>query len=265
MNDKLKNLSIEPDPQVWQGISRSLRRKAIAKYSSIAAAVVAAVAGAALLWPTTGSVAEAPDQPVQIAGTEMTVSPIQYVENNNVKAATLNNETYATSVMSDAKAPEQLREADVETEPEYGMEPSGTPYVDRYVGETKVAAEKKSLESQKTAGSETKAAPQEPAKAKASTSEGGVKVHAPNAFTPDGDVAANRIFRVYPSETVSNFKMYIYDRSGHNVFESRSVGDGWDGTYNGQKLPQAAYVYVVSFTTNDGKNQVEKGSVVLIR
>ena len=84
---------------------------------------------------------------------------------------------------------------------------------------------------------------------------------------PDGDVAENRVFKVVPNanEPVSEYRIYIYDRAGRCVFESINITEGWNGTYKGQKLPQAAYVYVLSCKKSDGSPYMTKGSVVLVR
>ena len=74
----------------------------------------------------------------------------------------------------------------------------------------------------------------------------------PKFFTPNGDsyqdtwkpLGANAQFN-------SNLVVYIYDRFGKLLKEIRSSDDGWNGTFNGNLLPNDDYWYVVLFP--DGK------------
>ncbi|MDR3047459.1 MAG: gliding motility-associated C-terminal domain-containing protein [Bacteroidales bacterium] len=86
----------------------------------------------------------------------------------------------------------------------------------------------------------------------------------PNAFTPNGD-GLNDCFSILPKEQLTNFECYIYNRQGLLVFSSRSLQQNWDGIVKGIPAEQGQYVYLVKFTTKEGKRMQHKGTVLLIR
>lgn len=87
----------------------------------------------------------------------------------------------------------------------------------------------------------------------------------PSAFTP-GTSDGNDKFKLYSINEYQFFHIYIYNRRGELVFESSDVNFQWDGTKDGEPLPQGAYVYTCRFrkpgTTTLSTMQ---GSVTLIR
>jgi gliding motility-associated-like protein len=88
----------------------------------------------------------------------------------------------------------------------------------------------------------------------------------PNAFTPDGD-GRNDLFRTVPvTEKIADFRLLIYDRWGGQVFETEDIGQGWDGTKNGQALQEGVYVYRITFKTNgDLSEKIITGTVAVIK
>ncbi|NJN33983.1 MAG: gliding motility-associated C-terminal domain-containing protein [Saprospiraceae bacterium] len=78
----------------------------------------------------------------------------------------------------------------------------------------------------------------------------------PNAFSPGGK---NSIFRPVFSfiENITTYEMLIVDRGGQILFRSANPRTGWDGTKNGENLPQGAYVYLVRVGVA-GNRQIEK-------
>ena len=44
--------------------------------------------------------------------------------------------------------------------------------------------------------------------------------------------------------------MRVFDRWGTEVFYSNSREVGWDGTYNGEPVPQDVYTYRITYTQN---------------
>jgi gliding motility-associated-like protein len=98
----------------------------------------------------------------------------------------------------------------------------------------------------------------------------GSGVRIPNAFTPNTD-GKNDIFYVMTGPDVKLIKNFaVYNRWGNKVFEVQQClpNDprfGWNGKQNGQDAPSAAYVYYVTLTLVDGKEQTVKGTIVLVR
>jgi gliding motility-associated-like protein len=85
----------------------------------------------------------------------------------------------------------------------------------------------------------------------------------PNAFAPDG---VNKMF--YPKGQFFDFSLYemaIYNRWGEQIFITRDVNEGWDGTQNGEIVPLGSYVYTIRFVDADGKEHKRKGTVTVIR
>jgi gliding motility-associated-like protein len=82
-----------------------------------------------------------------------------------------------------------------------------------------------------------------------------------NIITPNGDgfndtwIIENIL--TYPANVVT-----VYNRNGQMVYESESYNNMWDGTYNGDPLPDGTYYYVIEFTDSE---DVVKGAVNIIR
>lgn len=89
----------------------------------------------------------------------------------------------------------------------------------------------------------------------------------PNFFAPDGDVEENRVFRVRTvnNVTLTNFSMYIYDRRGQKVMQTKDMNESWDGSYQSRRMPQGAYVYVINYIDVNGEPRSKRGTVTLIR
>ena len=87
---------------------------------------------------------------------------------------------------------------------------------------------------------------------------------APNAITPDE--STNRDFFI-AMEGIVDYELTIYNRQGLQVFHSTDPAERWDGTRDGTPCPQAAYVWVLRYTTNEAPRipQVAKGSLLIIR
>jgi gliding motility-associated-like protein len=90
------------------------------------------------------------------------------------------------------------------------------------------------------------------------------EVYMPNAFTPDGN-NQNDFFTASFAFSPANFKMYIYDRYGFKLFETSNFLKGWNGLLSDRKkAPEGAYIYLIYFTTGNGKKIEKKGSFTLI-
>ena len=57
----------------------------------------------------------------------------------------------------------------------------------------------------------------------------------------------------------------VFNRWGEKVYESRNPEDGWDGTYNGEKLPTGPYTYIITAKGANGEFLQRDGIVTLIR
>jgi len=74
----------------------------------------------------------------------------------------------------------------------------------------------------------------------------------PKVFTPNGD-GFNDTWQVYGVSNMfqTNTIIYIYNRYGKLIKELNPLENGWDGTFNGTKLPADDYWF--SITLEDGR------------
>jgi gliding motility-associated-like protein len=88
----------------------------------------------------------------------------------------------------------------------------------------------------------------------------------PKFFTPNGD-GYNDTWKVLGND-LNNIQIsviYIFDRFGKLVADVDLTGEGWDGFYNGERLPAADYWYLVKFTDQYGNYREKRGNLSLIR
>jgi gliding motility-associated-like protein len=86
----------------------------------------------------------------------------------------------------------------------------------------------------------------------------------PTAFVPGSQIEDNQTFRVY-GNYIDAFEMRIFNRWGELLFESFDKEQGWDGMYNGQRMPEGTYVFMVKITDLAGRNFEYGGTVVLLK
>ncbi|WP_299681589.1 choice-of-anchor L domain-containing protein [uncultured Dokdonia sp.] len=74
----------------------------------------------------------------------------------------------------------------------------------------------------------------------------------PNFFTPNGD-GIHDTWKVDGATNTLNptEQFVIFDRYGKILFSRRRMGNGWDGTYQGEIMPSNDYWYLITFT--DGR------------
>jgi len=88
----------------------------------------------------------------------------------------------------------------------------------------------------------------------------------PKFFTPNGD-GYNDTWKVLGND-LNNIQIsgiYVFDRFGKLVADVDLTGEGWDGFYNGERLPAADYWYLVKFTDQYGNYREKRGNLSLIR
>lgn len=86
----------------------------------------------------------------------------------------------------------------------------------------------------------------------------------PTAFVPGSQINANQTFRVF-GNYIDEFEMRIFNRWGEMLFETFDKDQGWDGTYNGQRMPEGTYVFMVKITDLAGREFEYGGTVVLLK
>jgi hypothetical protein len=98
-------------------------------------------------------------------------------------------------------------------------------------------------------------------------------VYAPNVFAPtSSDNPTNSNFTIYADmrSVVKIKSMQVYDRWGERVFEKddflpNDPAQGWDGRFNGKELTPAVFVWYAWVIFIDGKEELLKGDVTLVR
>lgn len=85
----------------------------------------------------------------------------------------------------------------------------------------------------------------------------------PTAFTPNGD-GLNDVFLVFGQFT-SSADLKIFNRWGEMVFTSKTLSQGWDGTYKGSSLPEGTYVFTAKMIDFAGRDLERSGTFVLLK
>jgi gliding motility-associated-like protein len=86
------------------------------------------------------------------------------------------------------------------------------------------------------------------------------KITPTNVITPNGD-GYNDTWYIDNIQNYPNTKVIILNREGMEVYTSDSYDNMWDGTFNGKKLADGTYYYVIQFK-NDPK--VYKGAITVL-
>ncbi|MEY3367063.1 MAG: hypothetical protein RI973_218 [Bacteroidota bacterium] len=96
-------------------------------------------------------------------------------------------------------------------------------------------------------------------------------LYAPNAFSPNGD-GVNDEFTLYGGPAVAHINsLLVFDRWGEKVFEAfdlvpgQADRTGWDGTFRGQELGEAVFVWMAEIELKDGSSSILSGDVTLLR
>jgi gliding motility-associated-like protein len=86
-------------------------------------------------------------------------------------------------------------------------------------------------------------------------------LHVPTAFTPNSD-GLNEGFSPQ-GMGIKWYGMKIYNRWGQKLYET-DQSRPWDGTYNGELLPEGVYVVLIELRDFKLKRHYYKGSVQLL-
>lgn len=87
-------------------------------------------------------------------------------------------------------------------------------------------------------------------------------IFVPNAFIPG---SINNELRPKAVGLASLDYFRVFNRWGQMVFQTSTLGKGWNGQVNGQVQSNGTYVWMISGTDYTGKKVVKKGTAVLIR
>jgi len=88
-------------------------------------------------------------------------------------------------------------------------------------------------------------------------------LYVPNSFSPNGD-GKNDVFQV-KGEDITEFKLFIFNRWGEQVFYSTRLDKTWDGTYKGKLSQIDSYVWKIVYSDANTSRKEIYGHVNLIK
>lgn len=84
----------------------------------------------------------------------------------------------------------------------------------------------------------------------------------PNAFSPNDD-GVNDVWKV-GYRSLLDFKCWIFDSNGTQLFYFDRPEEGWDGKYNGKTVTPGVYYYVITARGADGKKYKRSGDINIV-
>lgn len=293
LKERFEHYEVQPDPSVWKGINKRLRRNKALRYAAMTGAVAVIIVITVLAYrPQVQTDSQKPGLQQHPAMEENLLVAEQHAKANSAAATVQQGMTpnavqahrgataeHTVAEKMPAPAPQQRNErATFNTESDAIL---ATNALQAKTGEQNSLAN--AIPTVKTPQTtvktnETTSPSHNPVaqhvestkvnKVSPATEKDSLQIWIPNAFSPDDPLNPEvRIFKVIPKAgaNISNFKMYIFNRAGSKVFQSTSNTEGWDGRYQGTECPRGAYVYIIEYTDQQGKIQHTRGSITLIR
>lgn len=84
----------------------------------------------------------------------------------------------------------------------------------------------------------------------------------PNAFSPNDD-GINDIWKV-GYRSLIDFKCWIFDSKGTQLYQFDDPSGGWDGKYRGKTVKPGVYYYVIQASGADGKKYKKSGDINIL-
>jgi gliding motility-associated-like protein len=91
------------------------------------------------------------------------------------------------------------------------------------------------------------------------TVDEGIVIEAPNVFSPNGD-GIHDFWDITNITTFPACELFVYNRWGSEVYTTTDYQNNWDGTNNGNPLPDGTYYYIIKCNS-----AVFKGAVTILR
>ncbi len=89
--------------------------------------------------------------------------------------------------------------------------------------------------------------------------------YSPNAFTPNDDGINDLFSPKGLGINTDSYELRIYTRWGEEIFKSKDLVLGWDGTFSAKACPEGVYSWIVQFKDIEGKSHQYIGLVTLLR
>jgi gliding motility-associated-like protein len=92
----------------------------------------------------------------------------------------------------------------------------------------------------------------------------GSAIYVPTGFTPNKDGLNDVLIPGYVGiKTLSYF--IVFNRWGEKIFETRNLGEGWDGKINGAEQGSGTYAWIIQAEDYVGKKYQIKGTTTIIK
>lgn len=301
LKEKFDQMEIAPDERVWERISATMSRKArrrrLATTGAVAAVAVAGLAAVLLLSnqnkaateSNAMATAKAKTQAVEQAVEKEMLTTAADASTTDMlttgTAVTEKEETIASTAAAAERAPENVTAAKDEEPPlptqelrqtEKTMSPTVQPATSTERNTTASMTRKNANDNATTTTAQTVSTsntttPKAPEQKRNTAKSGGndsLAIWIPNAFSPDDPTNdAVRCFKVFPNNgtTILSYEIYIYSRTGRQVYHSRDINECWDGTAKGHAQPMGTYVYVIEVNDAVKGLQHKRGTITLLR
>ena len=90
------------------------------------------------------------------------------------------------------------------------------------------------------------------------------RLEAPNIFSPGTSPSVNDEWKV-AYKSIVQFKCWIFNRWGVEIFRFSDPAQGWDGKYKGKLVPPGVYYYIIEAKGADNQNYKLKGNINILR
>ena len=90
------------------------------------------------------------------------------------------------------------------------------------------------------------------------------RLEAPNIFSPGTSPGVNDEWKV-AYKSIVQFKCWIFNRWGVEIFRFSDPAQGWDGKYKGKLVPPGVYYYIIEAKGADNQNYKLKGNINILR
>jgi gliding motility-associated-like protein len=81
-----------------------------------------------------------------------------------------------------------------------------------------------------------------------------------DVITPNND-GMNDVWYIKNIESYKDNEVTVFNRDGNIVYNKKEYTNDWEGTFNGQQLPDGAYFYIIKFDENE---KVLKGTINIL-
>lgn len=92
-----------------------------------------------------------------------------------------------------------------------------------------------------------------------------VNFYFPNSFTPNRDALNETFGPSIPFNDLMTYDFRIFNKWGEQIFYSSNINQRWDGSKNGNILPQDVYIYIMYARESSGLEHKFIGRVALIK